>query len=46
MVTEQLVVSALLDQFGALGLERINLGPARIAGFALLFLGTALVTGR
>jgi transporter family-2 protein len=46
MVTGQLVVSALLDQFGALGLERINLGPMRIAGFALLLLGTALVTAR
>jgi transporter family-2 protein len=46
MVTGQLVVSALLDQFGVLGLERINLGPARIAGFALLLAGTALVTAR
>jgi transporter family-2 protein len=42
----QLVVSALLDQFGVLGLERIGLTPARLLGFALLFAGTALVTAR
>ena len=42
----QLVVSALLDRFGVLGLERIGLTPARLVGFALLFAGTALVTAR
>ena len=42
----QLVVSALLDRFGVLGLERIGLTPARLLGFALLLAGTALVTAR
>jgi transporter family-2 protein len=42
----QLFVSAILDRFGFLGLERVGLTPARLIGFALLFLGTALVTLR
>ena len=42
----QLTVSALLDRFGVLGLERIGLTPARLLGFALLLGGTALVTAR
>ncbi len=39
----QLVVSALLDRAGVLGLEEIGLTPARLAGFALLLAGTVLV---
>ena len=45
-VTGQLVVSALLDQFGVLGLERIGVTPLRLAGFAFLLAGTAMVTAR
>jgi bacterial/archaeal transporter family-2 protein len=42
----QLIVSALLDRFGVLGLDRIGLTPARLLGFALLLGGTVLVTAR
>lgn len=42
----QLLVSALLDRFGVLGLDRVGLTPARLVGFALLLAGTALVTAR
>jgi bacterial/archaeal transporter family-2 protein len=45
-VSGQLVVSAILDRYGFLGLDRIGLTPARLAGFALLLGGTALVTWR
>jgi bacterial/archaeal transporter family-2 protein len=45
-VSGQLVVSAILDHFGFLGLDRIGLTPARLLGFALLLGGTALVTAR
>ncbi|HEX7299160.1 MAG TPA: DMT family transporter [Solirubrobacteraceae bacterium] len=45
-VAGQLVVSALLDRFGLLGLERVGLTPARLLGFALLLAGTVLVTSR
>jgi bacterial/archaeal transporter family-2 protein len=42
----QLVVSAILDRFGVLGLDRVGLTPTRLVGFALLVGGTALVTAR
>jgi bacterial/archaeal transporter family-2 protein len=42
----QLFVSAILDRYGFLGLDRVGLTPTRLVGFALLFLGTALVTLR
>jgi transporter family-2 protein len=45
-VSGQLVVSAILDRYGVLGLDRIGLTPARLLGFALLLAGTALVTAR
>jgi bacterial/archaeal transporter family-2 protein len=45
-VSGQLVVSAILDSYGFLGLDRVGLTPARVAGFALLLAGTALVTAR
>jgi transporter family-2 protein len=45
-VSGQLVVSAILDRYGFLGLDRVGLTPARLAGFALLLAGTALVTSR
>ena len=43
-VASQLVVAALLDRFGVLGLERVGLTPARLLGFGLLLVGTVLVT--
>jgi transporter family-2 protein len=45
-VASQLVVSAVLDRFGVLGLDRVGLTPARLVGFALLLGGTVLVTTR
>jgi bacterial/archaeal transporter family-2 protein len=45
-VSGQVVVSAILDRFGFLGLEKIGLTPMRLLGFALLLGGTALVTAR
>lgn len=42
----QLVVSALLDRYGVLGLDRIGITPARVLGFVLLMAGTVLVTTR
>jgi bacterial/archaeal transporter family-2 protein len=45
-VSGQLVVAAILDHYGFLGLDRIGLTPARVAGFVLLLAGTALVTAR
>jgi transporter family-2 protein len=45
-VSGQLVVSAILDRYGFLGLDRVGLTPARLAGFALLLAGTVLVTTR
>jgi transporter family-2 protein len=43
-VAAQLIVSALLDRAGVLGLDQIGLSPLRVLGFALLILGTVLVT--
>jgi|SRR3954469_1718871 transporter family-2 protein len=45
-VTSQLVVSALLDKFGVLGLDKVGLSSNRLLGMALLLGGTALVTAR
>ena len=45
-VSGQVVVSAILDRFGFLGLEKVGLTPMRLLGFALLLGGTALVTAR
>ena len=45
-VSTQLIVSALLDRAGVLGLEQVGLTPARVCGFALLLIGTVLVTFR
>lgn len=42
----QLVVSALLDRYGVLGLDRVGITPARVLGFVLLMAGTVLVTMR
>jgi bacterial/archaeal transporter family-2 protein len=45
-VTGQLIVSAIIDRFGILGLDKVALTPIRVAGFILLFGGTVLVTAR
>ena len=45
-VCTQLIVSALLDRFGVLGLDRTALTPLRAVGFVLLLSGTLLVTLR
>ncbi len=45
-VATQLVVSALLDRAGVLGLDQVGLTPLRVTGFALLLAGTLLVTVR
>jgi bacterial/archaeal transporter family-2 protein len=45
-VSGQVVVSAILDRFGFLGLEKVGLTAPRLVGFALLLGGTALVTSR
>jgi len=43
LITGQLLASVLLDRFGALGLDRRAIDGARIAGMALLGLGTYLI---
>jgi transporter family-2 protein len=45
-VCTQLIVSALLDRFGVLGLDEVGLTPARLLGFGLLLAGTLMVTIR
>jgi len=45
-VCGQLIVSALLDRAGVLGLEQVGLTPLRVLGFALLLAGTFLVVVR
>ena len=45
-VSTQLIVSALLDRAGVLGLSQVGLTPMRLAGFAMLLAGTLLVTVR
>jgi bacterial/archaeal transporter family-2 protein len=45
-VCGQLIVSALLDRAGVLGLQQVGLTPLRLAGFALLLAGTFMVVAR
>lgn len=45
-ISAQLIVGAILDRFGVLGLERLEFTPVRAIGFAALILGTILVTLR
>jgi transporter family-2 protein len=42
----QLIIAAVLDQLGILGLDQISLSPVRAVGIAALVLGTVLVTLR
>ncbi len=46
LVSAQLVVAAVLDQLGVLGLEQIALSPIRAVGIAALVFGTVLVSLR
>jgi len=43
-VAGQLIVSALLDRAGVLGLEKVGLTAPRLLGMGLLVIGTLLVT--
>jgi transporter family-2 protein len=43
-VCTQLIVSAMLDRLGVLGLDRTAISSWRVSGFALLIAGTLLVT--
>jgi transporter family-2 protein len=45
-ITSQLIAAAVLDRFGLLGLQQLDLTAARVAGFVLLLSGVALVTIR
>ena len=45
-ITSQLIVAALLDHFGLIGLDEAQLTPARVLGFLLLIGGVLLVTVR
>jgi len=46
LVASQLTVSAILDRFGVLGLERGPLGLRYLLGAGLLIAGTLLITSR
>jgi bacterial/archaeal transporter family-2 protein len=45
-VCGQLIVSAILDRAGVLGLDQVGLTPLRLAGFALLLAGTFMVVAK
>ncbi|MFN8160013.1 MAG: DMT family transporter [Solirubrobacterales bacterium] len=44
LVAVQLIVAAMLDHFGLLGLDVVALSPARVIGICVLIAGTILVT--
>jgi transporter family-2 protein len=46
VITGQLVVSAMIDRFGLLGISRQSLSPTRIVGLFVLVLGVFLVVRR
>ncbi|MFL5839565.1 MAG: DMT family transporter [Thermoleophilaceae bacterium] len=46
LVATQLIFSALIDRFGALGVRETPLSAPRVLGIALLIAGTVLVTSR
>lgn len=46
LVCSQLVVAAVLDKFGLLGLDRTPLSVTHVLGITLLIAGTLLVTSR
>jgi bacterial/archaeal transporter family-2 protein len=45
-ITSQLIVAAILDHFGLLGLDRTELTAPTVVGFLLLVAGVVLVTVR
>lgn len=45
-VGSQIILSAVLDRLGVLGLDKHPLTPTRVAGFGLLIVGVVLVTAR
>lgn len=44
LIAGQLIVAAVLDHFGALGLDQIELTPVRIVGMVTLLAGALLMT--
>lgn len=44
LIAGQLIVSVIADRFGWFGLHQVGIGPARIAGIALVIAGTVLIT--
>jgi transporter family-2 protein len=46
LVSMQLIVSAIIDRLGILGLEETPLTSTRLAGVGLLIVGTLLVTSK
>jgi transporter family-2 protein len=46
IITGQLSMAALLDQFGAFGLRQIPFTPLRLVGICLLVAGAALIVRR
>jgi transporter family-2 protein len=46
LIAGQLAAATLIDRFGWLGVERVGLGWARVAGLALLTLGAVLTLRR
>lgn len=44
LIAAQLVVAALLDHFGVLGLEQIELSPLRVVGMTALLAGVVLMS--
>ena len=46
VIAGNLVMAAIVDQFGLFGLERIGLTPVRLLGIALLAVGAALTLSR
>ena len=46
VLSGQMLMAALIDAFGLLGVERIPIGPNRIAGLILLFVSMGLIIGR
>lgn len=43
LIAGQLAMGALIDRFGWFGVDKVPLGATRLAGIALLAVGTALV---
>jgi bacterial/archaeal transporter family-2 protein len=44
LISAQLIVAALLDHFGALGLDEVSVSPARVTGVGALLLGSVLMS--